>query len=439
MSFFKKCFSVILLSISFLLIVYVFYKSEIYYDGNKKDYYFNYYILTSLFFIFSIITFFISAKVKEYLIIISISLFFSFYSCELYLFFKKNLKEKNYETKTGIKYDKRSTFEIYEDLKKTSNQFVLSVTPTNYLSEKQEFFPFSGISNSKTIFCNENGFYSIYQSDRYGFNNPDTEWDKKEIEYVLVGDSFTHGACVNRPDDLASVLRNLSSKSTLNLGQASIGPLIKYAILREYLSPNVKKVLWIYFEGNDLNDLEFEKKNDILINYLNNMDFSQSLKYKQDKIDDLAINLIEKLAEKKRGERDKIKFTYNFLNFIKLYHTRSLIFTTITVNKTTIPSPSVEFIKILELTKKLTEKNNTKLYFVYLPHYYRYKINTYDVHYESIKKIVNELKIPFIDINKEVFEKEQNPLKLFPFEERGHYNIQGYKKISEVIYKLTQE
>jgi hypothetical protein len=69
-----------------------------------------------------------------------------------------------------------------------------------------------GISYAETIHCNENGYYSIYQSDRYGFNNPDTEWDSEEIEYLLVGDSFTHGRCVNRPNDIASVLRQYSKK-----------------------------------------------------------------------------------------------------------------------------------------------------------------------------------------------------------------------------------
>ena len=182
MNLLKRNFSLIAIAISFFLIVYVFYKSEIYHDGNKRDYYQIYYILTSIFLVFSIITFFTNAKIKEYLIIFSISLFFSFYLFEFYLFSKKDPKEKVYETQTGIKWDRRSTFEIYEDLKKISKEFVPAVTPTNYSNVKQNFFPLSGISKSKTIFCNENGYYSIYQSDRYGFNNPDTEWDKKEIE-----------------------------------------------------------------------------------------------------------------------------------------------------------------------------------------------------------------------------------------------------------------
>ena len=53
--------------------------------------------------------------------------------------------------------------------------------------------------------------------------------------------------------------------------------------------------------------------------------------------------------------------------------------------------------------------------------------------------IISELDIPFIDLNKEVFEKEENPLKLFPFELFGHYNVEGYKKVAENIYKLTNE
>jgi hypothetical protein len=49
------------------------------------------------------------------------------------------------------------------------------------------------------------------------------------------------------------------------------------------------------------------------------------------------------------------------------------------------------------------------------------------------------LTISFIDLHKEVFEKEHNPLILFPFELHGHYNIEGYKKVAETIYKFTKD
>jgi len=432
MNFLKKIFSPTILTISLLLLIYTFYKSEIIWYGENRNYHKTYYIISSILICLSIITFFINDKIKEYLIISGISLIVSLYLFEGYLIFKEQLsKEQLYENQTGNKYDKRTKFEIYKELKKNNNKITISYHPS-YLIDKNYSnvpLPLSGLSNSETIFCNENGYYSIYQSDRYGFNNPDNEWDKKEIEYLLVGDSFTHGACVNRPNDISSVLRNISNKSVLNLGMGGNGPLTEFATLREYLDKNVKKVLWIYFEGNDLLDLKKEQKNDILIKYLKDLNFTQNLKFKQNDINNLLLNLIEEKAEK---EREIFKF--KLIKFIKIYNTRLLILQA----PAPAPAPAPEFKQILQLTKELVNKNNTKLYFVYLPQYSKYK-KTYDnTNYNSVKEIVNELKIPFIDIHKEAFENEQNPLKLFPFELPGHYNVDGYKKVAETIYKFTK-
>ena len=289
MNFLIKKFSSILLIISFFLLIYTFYKSEFIYDGYNKNYYKTYYLVSSILIFLSIIAFFINDKIKQYLIISGISLIISIYLFEGYLTFKKQrldnhsykplLKKRLYENQTGNKWDRRKKIEIYNELIKINKKVVVNAAPSNYLSKNNySIFPLAGISNSKTIYCNENGNYSIYQSDRYGFNNPDWEWDKKKIEYLLVGDSYAHGACVNRPNDISSVLRNLSNKSVLNLGQGGNGPLIEYATLREYLNTNVKKVLWIYYEGNDLINLINEKDNKFLINYLNDLNFTQNLK-----------------------------------------------------------------------------------------------------------------------------------------------------------------
>jgi lysophospholipase L1-like esterase len=425
MNFLKKIFSPTILTISLLLLIYTFYKSEIIWDGNKGNYYKTYYLISLILISFSIITFFIKDKIKEYLIIICISLIASLYLFEGYLTFKEQASEQLYEKQTGKKWDTRNKLEIYIDLKKTNNDIVISTPSAEFFDKKYPTFPMSGLSNSETIYCNENGYYAIYQSDRYGFNNPDKEWGEKEIEYFLVGDSFTNGACVNRPNDISSVLRNLSKKSVLNLGIGGNGPLIEYATLREYLNTKVKKVLWIYYEGNDLKDLENEKKNDILINYLKDLNFTQNLKFKQNEIDSFLSNQIK--------ENTRITFDSKLMKFIKFYNTR------VSILQTPAPAPAPEFKLILQLTKEITNKNNSKLYFVYLPEYSRYKTTYDNTNYNLVKKIVNELKIPFIDIHKEVFEKEQNPLKLFPFELNGHYNVDGYKKVAETIYKFTKD
>jgi hypothetical protein len=439
MNFLKKIFSPIILAISSFFLIYTFYKSEIYWHGEIRDYYFTYYIFSSILIFFSIVTFYISQNIKEYIIISGISLIVGIYLFEGYLTLKKQhpkeilLKQQLYEKKTGNKWDKRSKKEVYKDLKKMNNEIVVNVAPKHFLKNSDNILPLSGVSNAETIYCNENGYYSIYQSDRHGFNNPDKEWDNKETEYLIVGDSFTDGACVNRPNDIASVLRTLSNKSVLNLGYNGNGPLFEYATLKEFLNPNTKKVIWNYYEGNDFYNLEFEKKNKILLNYLDNINFNQNLKFRQNEIDILARQKINKAIN------DTITID-NVLTILKLEKIRIKLNNYLPKNQQPeYKGPSKAVIKVFKKTLSLAKKNSSKLYFVYLPEYSRYKKNFDNTNYNLVKDIVIEMDIPFIDIHKEVFEKEQNPLKFFPFELAGHYNIEGYKKIAETIYKFTKD
>jgi hypothetical protein len=295
MNFFFK----FLISTLFLILIYVFYRSEIYWDGSKRTYYFIYFIGILLAIFFSIICTYLNVKIQKYIIIIFISTIFSFYS------FEGLLTYKNHKIKKNLNFDTRSRHEVFEDLKKTNLNIAVPIPPSFFLKlDKLNFLHLGGISKAKTIHCNESGYYSIYHSDRYGFNNPDKEWDSKEIEYLLVGDSFTHGDCVNRPHDVASVLRKYSKKNVLNLGQGGNGPLIEYATLREYLTPNVKNVLWLFYEGNDLSDLKSELENKILNKYLTNQKFKQDLKFRQNQIDKVLTDFVEREREKER-ERER--------------------------------------------------------------------------------------------------------------------------------------
>ena len=58
----------------------------------------------------------------------------------------------------------------------------------------------------------------VILSDRYGFNNPNAEWDKDAIDYLLIGDSLRMEHALIDLFDIASNLRNFSGKSVLNLG-----------------------------------------------------------------------------------------------------------------------------------------------------------------------------------------------------------------------------
>ena len=442
MRFLKKIFSPFCLTLSVLLFVFIFYRSEIHWGGTNKEYYFIYYIISSFFIFFSVITFFINDSIKAYLIVISISLIFTLYVFEGYLFYylksdhqlNINKKIKIYKQNTGKDYDLRSIKQIYKDLKKIDPNTVVKVSPGEYLKyENIELFPLSGISNAKTIYQNENGYYMIYKSDRYGFNNPDKEWDEKEIEFFLVGDSFTHGAAVNRPDDIASVLRELSRKPVISVGYSGNGPLIEFGSLIEFLYNNkslkAKKILWL-FTDNDIQGLKYELKSKLLKNYIYEKNFLQNLIFKQDQSD--------KLATKEIFSAENFKKKFFLIRFFKFYETRNKLFPEKQNNKNNKLVIPKEFKKILERVKNIALKEKSKLYFVYMPSPAMYFDPSYNNNIRrEVIKIINDLKLNLIDIHALVSENEKNIKKLYALEMYGHYNVKGYKKVAEAIFKST--
>ena len=170
------------------------------------------------------------------------------------------------------------------------------------------------------------------------------------------------------------------------------------------------------------------------MNYFNDINFSQNLKMEQILFDDLyKIKVQEELEQIKNLKNiDKNKYLLNnILIFIKLNNLRSFFI------KEELPTK--KFVEIVKKVKFFSDKNNAELYFVYLPEYKRFK-NSYDnTNYQFINKKINEFGINFIDINKNVFVEEKNPLSLFPFENKGHYNAKGYSKTFEEIYKIIKD
>lgn len=442
MKILKKLFSslpILFFIITLFVFLYILYKSIF---NNNFSYYFSYLLIALVFSVLFFINIFTSKEFKNYISIITISLIVSLYSFQGYLTYKnlnKNDIEKKileFEKKNNIIFDRRSKLEIFTDLSK-NEKITVSITPYNLRNDKLlSFLPLSGISNSKTILCNELGYYSIINTDQYGFNNPINEWDKKNVYAMLVGDSFVHGSCVNPPNDIGGVIRNnvSNSRAVLNLGQAGNAPLTQYATLREYLNNDrkVEKVVWFHYEANDLyHDFQEELDNKILQKYLTDENFTQNLMNRQNESDILLNQKLDQVLKKDKNRPDIEKKIF-LINFIKLNELRYLITKKSKVNQ----SPKIqEFKTILELTKKLTKKYNSELYFVYLPSFSYYGSKTFkDLDYDRVKKIISKLDIPFIDINELVFKQEDDPKKLFALETWNHYTVDGYFKVGSVVY-----
>ena len=179
-----------------------------------------------------------------------------------------------------MEFNEKETF--YENIYIKKNKGgVLSMSPSfyldqNYLSHNDiNIFPLSSISHRNTLYCNENEYWSEYKSDRYGFANKDIKYEKP-IKVGLIGDSFVEGACVNENETFAANFdKNLAN--TISFGKQGTGPLIQYAIYKEYvkkIKPEI--ILWFYYK-NDLENLNNELQNKTLSKYLLEDDFSKIL------------------------------------------------------------------------------------------------------------------------------------------------------------------
>ena len=438
------------LFISILFLFYVIHRSEIYHEGTEFHYYLKYYILALSSIFVSFITYFISRTIKINLLVFFISILLALYITETYLS-SKHKKFETYKNLTNKNYDQRTKFKVYTDLKKDNPNIVVSPNPA-YFTDRFDISPLSGIADRTTLHCNENGYYSIYESDRYGFNNPDLEWDKNIIEFLLIGDSMVRGACVNEPDTISGNIKRLINKNNgvLNLGFDGDGPLREYATLKEYLYlKNVKRVVWFYSEPSDLKELNDELKHSILTKYLIDPKFSQNLSIKKQKVQKLLLSELAITEERARETslfEEKTKRS-SLVNFLILKKTRifflNRFFYNIIGGDKIYKEKDYSYLmkdlkKIINLSNQLSIENNSKFYFVYLPSYQRFQSDNNDEYfrnYKKIVKIVEDLNIPVIDINKELFNKIKDPLILFPFSSPGHYNAKGYELIARIVFE----
>jgi hypothetical protein len=291
----------------------------------------------------------------------------------------------------------------------------------------------AGVSNKTTVLSNESGKYLIYKSDRHGFNNPDDQWDAKTVEWLLTGDSFTHGLAVQPGQEIAGQIRSITNSTAISLGVTGNGPLVEYAVLVEHgkeLSPT--KVLWVYYEGNDLQgDLNQEKINPLLMQYMED-GFSQNLINRQKEVDS---RLEEYIVSAKAALKSS-----DFYNtkWIRLYAIRNLIGFGVGVG-----ADDLLFTKILTKAKARVETWGGELYFVYLPEYARYKnkgVSHDDFRRKSeVIDLVKGLKIPVIDTHQEIFKDRTDPLSLFPFGLPGHYNAEGYAEVAKAIVENVKK
>ena len=85
--FVKHLFSATITVLSLIILIITYYKSEIVFDGNLREYYFQYFVFFLLIFTLSIITFFLNFEVKKNILIVFCSVILVLYTLEITLYF----------------------------------------------------------------------------------------------------------------------------------------------------------------------------------------------------------------------------------------------------------------------------------------------------------------------------------------------------------------
>tara|TARA_B100002051_G_C16739833_1_gene643550 strand:+ start:2017 stop:3342 length:1326 start_codon:yes stop_codon:yes gene_type:complete len=375
---------------------------------------------------------------NENFLIVFISIAISFFVIELFLTLSSVRDNKPI-------YKQKSKFDIYNYYKEKEQNFIPTFSLMRLFNKKfvvdgSRKVILSMPSNTNMIHCLRDKKWLFFKTDRYGFNNNDSNWENYDT--VMIGDSFGIGECVNYQDSLSGQLEKLKKiNGIINLSQTGNGPLLKLAILQEYGEfKKIKNLIWFYFEGNDLLELNDELKNKYLFEYIKNDNYKQNLVNYQSNINQFIFNFINKFEKEKSSESNvelgiKENHLKKYINFFTLSKLRSVIELK-HYNIEIIANKNKDFEKIILNINKKLNINNGKFYFVYLPTlrdvYSEKKRKKYEASRINIEDFLIKNNIQMIDIYSELYLKIDNPYKLFD-KKNGHYTIWGYKKIANII------
>jgi len=124
-------------------------------------------------------------------------------------------------------------------------------SPLRNLALRLGIAPLAPQPNSRLYFCNEGYGLITYSTDRFGFRNQEAAWDKN-IDILLIGDSFTHGACVLEKDTIAGFLK--AKTNVINLGSYGNHAIHNAAVEKIFIPALKPKKAVLIFHANDNDD-----------------------------------------------------------------------------------------------------------------------------------------------------------------------------------------
>jgi hypothetical protein len=355
----------------------------------------------------------------------------------------------------GVEFDTRRKAEVVQELRGRGVDAVPGPSVSPFLRgeddgtvrsrismDGEELVPLGGVSGSTAVQCNEAGEFVLYRADARGLNNPQGTWEFEAVDVGVLGDSYAEGYCVPPEQSFAGLIRDHFPR-TLNLGLAGTGPLAQLAMLRERLVPfRPPLVLWFYFEGNDLADLDREARNSVLKRYMD-ADFRQKRLRDQAAVDQVLREFIDNELTRALAPPTELSLprrsARRVRDFLALSHLRRTAGLAHRRLASTPPEePDWDLLQdVLREAKATVEAWGGILHFVYLPDRDRY-VRGEDFHRDQVVELVRGVGFPVIDVH-QAFVERGDPLGFFPFRRFGHYTVEGHAVVADAVLEAVEE
>jgi hypothetical protein len=295
----------------------------------------------------------------------------------------------------------------------------------------------------------ENGHTNlIYSKDRYGFRDSITNnKNYNNTDIIILGDSFGISACINSPYDLTSqLIKKTNNKKILNLSVSGTGPIYQSEMLKRLLkvtNTKFKTLIWIYYEGNDHEDInknsnkEFDLETEFDLTFIRGFNKFQELQPQKIKLrNDITEQILDEYIVDYQMDKNtfiiklKLFFSFYFRGFGSL------------VKYTTKYEPLIQNEKNYEnifkdFNEYLISKDINDRIIYYIPKYTRLSYNNIShpqlTQLNELKNFIKDTaqKYEFKFIDGTDFFLKKDPLDVFHYNLPTHFNEKGYELLAE--------
>ena len=297
----------------------------------------------------------------------------------------------------------------------------------------------AGLPLTNTYYCNEGYGLLSYRSDRFGFRNEDTIWDK-QTKAIMIGDSYVQGACVGDKDTLPIKLSEKINLSVINLGIGGNNPSHYFTYSYLFIPKLKPKIVYLNFYPNDNGvrpqSIIERKYVDQKLNIFseNTLALNDVSLFLEEGIRAMGLLKSKQQATEKENELNIIqKASRAFLRHSTLPTIRS-IFDSRT---------DFELTKNFELTEKsitktfnLCNKFNCEMIVSFIPNSEFYSPDPRADNYaDNIAQLTTLLGIPFVD-GRDIFDRNEGSQD---YALKGpHLSPIGYNKMAKAIAEVTR-